>query len=136
MKAIIDISHSATIMTWFSLSAKLLTPILLLPIVLTSFTAGEVALWFLFNIISSLQQIFDMGFSQTFIRIIAYATSGKPLVSFNNNLPKQVTVKTEHNYSKNNISNIISTMDIIYLRLGLATFILLGIFGTLTLMLS
>lgn len=128
-----NLFNSATLMTWFSLSAKLLNPLLLLPLVLTSYTTGEIALWFLLSIIASFQLVFDMGFSQTFIRAIAYSTSGNQTSKAGDNFNSVDSAwKYEKKYSVE-INEVIATMHTIYFRIGIAAFLILGLFGSLVL---
>ena len=128
-----NLLHSATLMTWFSLSVKLLSPLILLPLILTSYSDGEVALWFLFNIITSLQLVFDMGFSQTFVRITAYATSGIPLANVKPDNTIEQHLNGRNRNSDDDMANVISSMNIVYTRLGIATLLLLGVIGSLVL---
>ena len=67
---------SPTISTWLSYSTKALSLFVVLPLLLKQFTVEEVALWYVFAAVISLQGIADMGFRFTFIRFIAYAKGG------------------------------------------------------------
>ena len=68
--------HSPTFMTWFSFSAKSLSILVVLPLILGKFTTTEISLWFLFSILFCFQIIADLGFGSTFTRLISYAMAG------------------------------------------------------------
>lgn len=69
--------ESPTITTWLSYSTKALTLFAVLPLILKQFSAGDVALWYLFfSIMGSLTAISEFGFKQTFSRLISYAYVG------------------------------------------------------------
>jgi len=68
--------HSPTVMTWASFMVRSLGLIVTLPLILTRFNAEEVALWYLFLTIISMQMLSDMGLSPTFSRVISYAMGG------------------------------------------------------------
>lgn len=63
-------------MTWFSFSAKSLSILVVLPLILSKFSKTEIALWYLFNILFGFQIIADLGFGSTFSRVISYAMAG------------------------------------------------------------
>jgi hypothetical protein len=68
--------ESPTISTWLSYSTKALSLFVVLPLILKKYSVEEVALWYVFAAVISLQGIADMGFRFTFIRFIAYAQGG------------------------------------------------------------
>ena len=72
------IYHSPTLNTWGSFAAKALSLIIVLPLVLNRFTTAEISIWYLFMTIISMQMLADIGFSVTFIRVIAFAAGGAP----------------------------------------------------------
>lgn len=63
-------------MTWFSFSAKSLSIVVVLPLILSKFTTTEISLWFLFSVLFGFQIIADLGFGPTFTRVISYAMAG------------------------------------------------------------
>ncbi|WP_159950345.1 polysaccharide biosynthesis protein [Polaribacter septentrionalilitoris] len=67
---------SPTFMTWFSFSAKSLSILVVLPLILSSFSKSEISLWYLFNILFGFQILADLGFGNTFSRIISYSMVG------------------------------------------------------------
>ena len=70
------IENSPTLMTLFSLSSRPLSLILITPLLLTCFSAEEIALWYLLGTFINLQSIADFGFYNTFVRALAYSFSG------------------------------------------------------------
>lgn len=118
------ITNSSTIMTWFSLGAKPISFILLLPLILTRFSKEEIALWYLFSTFISLQALADFGFYNTFVRLISYSLSGgcnsaQDLVKIEN---------TNRQVGTPNLKlagEIVGTMSYIYNWLTLAAIIVL-----------
>ena len=76
--------HSPTFMTWGSLAVRLSGVLLLLPIVLRTFAAPEVAVWQLFATLFTLTLLFDFGLSPTFSRLLAYARGGASVADMAN----------------------------------------------------
>ena len=54
----------------------MLSFVLVLPLLLTSFSTQEIAVWYLFSAVLALQVIVDFGFAPTFSRAISYAMGG------------------------------------------------------------
>jgi hypothetical protein len=53
--------------------------VLVVPLVLRNFSAGDAALWFVFSSVLAIQALVGFGFGPTFARMIAYARGGLPL---------------------------------------------------------
>ncbi len=70
------ILDSPTLMTLFSLVSKSLSFIIITPFLLSSFSAEEIAFWYLLGIFINMQSLADFGFYNTFVRVIALAFSG------------------------------------------------------------
>lgn len=68
--------NSPTFMTWGNLSAKSSNLVILLPVVLTTFSTEDIVVWYLYFTIVSLQLLIDFGFLPTFTRLFSYAYSG------------------------------------------------------------
>ncbi len=68
--------HSATLMTWISMSTRIGGLAILVPIVLTRLSAPEVLIWQMIASITILITLADFGFNPTFARIIAFARGG------------------------------------------------------------
>jgi O-antigen/teichoic acid export membrane protein len=134
MKNIFNLSwHSPTLMTWGSFLTRLFGFALVLPLLLTRFSTEEIALWYLFSTIIGLQLLADVGFSSTFIRVIAYAMGGASI----HNLKDYSVNRTVKNTGQPNwetMEQVVATMKPIYLRLSIISFGLLAIFGTWSLL--
>ncbi|MBU1658146.1 hypothetical protein KKG72_03735 [bacterium] len=116
--------NSPTITTWGSFLSRTLNVIVLLPYVLVKFSNDELNIWFIIGIIISLIRLLDMGFSQTFMRVLSYARAGS-------------RVQDLSKFSKSNIANyetiieIYRTMGYIYKGISFVVFVVLLTFGTL-----
>lgn len=67
---------SPTFTTWGSFLSKSLYAVLLLPVITTVLSKEDITIWLLFNIFIGLQNIGDLGFGVTFIRVMSYALGG------------------------------------------------------------
>jgi hypothetical protein len=117
---------SPTLMTWGSFVSKSLTFLVVLPFLLTSLSTAEISLWYLFMTVFSLQLVFDVGFSPTFTRVIAYAMGGATVRELNEPFKKCCG-----ELNTNTIRTIYSTMRVVYVWLGTLWTILLATGGTL-----
>ena len=63
-------------MTLFSLSSKSMSFIIITPFLLSSFSAEEIAFWYLLGIFINMQALADFGFYNTFVRFVGLALSG------------------------------------------------------------
>ncbi|MFC0181195.1 hypothetical protein ACFFJX_00845 [Pseudarcicella hirudinis] len=105
-----------------SYSTKALALFGVLPLVLKQFAPGDVVLWYLFSTIISLQSIVDFGFRQTFLRVISYAFGGaKDIELFGSNQKEKTDEELEPNIAL--LTDIVSTMKYIYVRLTLVVYI-------------
>lgn len=68
--------NSPTITTWGSFITKSLYAIVILPIITTKFPQQDITVWLMLNIFIGFQGLADLGFSNTFIRVISYAVGG------------------------------------------------------------
>ena len=119
---------SPTLNTWLGFGVQTLSLVVVLPLVLKQFTTAEIALWYLFSSLISLQSIADFGFSNTFVRVIAFSLGGVTQIK---------DLRTDNNKNKSGIPNwplmksIIGTMNVLYLLLSSISFLLLIVFGSL-----
>jgi len=72
---------SPTITTWGSFFSKSLFAVFLLPVITTVLSPEDITIWLLFNILIGLQNIGDLGFGVTFIRVMSYAMGGATDIS-------------------------------------------------------
>lgn len=63
--------------TWVGLSLKLFTPVVLLPLMVTSYTSEEVVMWLSFSMILQFFLYIDFGFTPVITRFFAYANKGE-----------------------------------------------------------
>lgn len=121
--------NSPTLTTWASFLTRSLSLVIVLPLVLTRMNTADIALWYLFSSVISLQLLVDVGFSPTFSRVIAFAMGG--LESENlKDLREIVNSDLKNNPSWKTVERICSTMWTIYRRLTLISFFSLIILGT------
>jgi hypothetical protein len=124
--------HSPTFMTWGSLAVRLSGVLLLLPIVLRTFSAPDVAVWQLFATLFTLTLLFDFGLSPTFSRLLAYARGGASVADMANmRKPSQFanTAKAADTDSATT-ARVFSTLMWLYPRIGSAIVVLLALLGT------
>jgi len=131
-KALLRLWSSPTFMTWGSFLVRSLNLVVVLPLVLTRFDAADIALWYLFASVISLQFMIDLGFSPTFSRVIAFAVGGLGVEGL-----KDLRDTTQPGSSQKTdwkaVERICSNMQFIYSRLAVAGFALLSVLGTLAL---
>jgi O-antigen/teichoic acid export membrane protein len=120
--------HSPTLMTWLSYSTKALSLFVALPLILKKFTPAEISLWYLFSSIFILLGLADMGFRQTFIRVISYAVAGASEIKIYNT--GQNNIETENSTNWKLLEEVFSIMSLIYRYLSLILFFLLITVGT------
>ena len=124
--------NSPTIMTFGSFFANALKLIVVFPLVLTRLNIEDIAVWCIFAMIISLQNLADIGFSPTFSRVIAYAMAGAN--SKNISDYRRITQKTSSRAPNwDTIQDICAAMRKVY---AILTWILIGfllIVGTVSL---
>jgi len=114
--------NSPTIMSWMSLITKSLTFFLVIPLMVTHFSAADVALWYLFVTALGLQLIADLGFSSTLIRMFSYAQGGLSVENISS--LKAGNEKRENlGLNTNAVEAIWQVMNFIYKRLAAIFFV-------------
>lgn len=116
--------QSPVLMTWSSLSVRLLGLFLLLPLVLQRFSHGDFALWLLLATIAGLQLLADLGFSQTFIRAVA-CTEGGASVAMLRDLRLLPPRPASATASPESMRQLVGTMNHVYTRILLLSLLLL-----------
>ncbi|MGA9406435.1 MAG: hypothetical protein WBW71_04805, partial [Bacteroidota bacterium] len=124
-KIAIRIWDSPTIMSWGSFSARLLSSILVLPLILRKFSPAEIGLWYLFSSVTIIQLFADMGFVDTFIRAISYGVGGAKITEIRD---FSHIVKREQGKNWDTIRTLWGTVQHVYLGLT-ALVILAYVFG-------
>src|SRR5688500_11059218 len=67
---------SPTLTTWGSLMLRTGGVLVTTPLLLNRFSTAEIAVWYFFATVTSLQIVFEMGFTPSFSRAVAYALGG------------------------------------------------------------
>ncbi|MFT4155389.1 hypothetical protein [Parafilimonas sp.] len=133
MKLFKKVWNSTTITTWASYSVQALNIVVVLPLVLKKFSAENIVLWYLFSTILTLLSIADFGFRTTFSRNISYAFGGaKELKTFVFSNENDSSTELSPNLSL--LHGVVSTMKYTYVWLTLILAVLLGTFGTWSMM--
>jgi hypothetical protein len=118
-------------MTWANLLSKTLGLALLLPAVLTKFTGTDIILWYVLTTMVGIGLLFDLGFTPTFVRFVAYAKTGASVDEMAR-IGKGINPKAE--CISANSDGLISVFKIInknYLLLSVLAFTLLLCLGSL-----
>lgn len=120
--------NSPTYTTWGSLLANSLSAVVVLPLVLTRFSAQEIVVWYLMATFLGLQHVVDIGFSPTFSRIITYLVGGVGIDDL-----RRPSKTGNGTLDREDLNRVYSTMSSVYLWLGLAWTLLLLLLGSLAL---
>ncbi|MEH6592729.1 MAG: hypothetical protein V7746_20850 [Halioglobus sp.] len=113
-------------MTYGSFLARSMSMVVLLPLILTRLDTDEIYLWFLFSAVTGFQLVFDLGFSPTFSRIIAFAMGGATVSSIGD---PEGGDSDEPNWDY--LQRLCSSMGYVYFRLSALWLIALLTVGTL-----
>ncbi len=120
--------NSSTIMTWLSYLTKSANILLILPLILKKFEAEEIAVWYLFATILAMSGLADLGFRNTFVRLIAHAMGGvKDIMSYVNGRIDGAEISPNWQL----VEKLFSAMKIIYKYITILVFFILLFFGTL-----
>jgi len=117
---------SPTITTYAGFLGRTGGLVILLPLILIKFSTEEVAIWYLFAAVLSLQLLMDFGLSPTFSRVIAYAMAGSTIQDFHT--PAKDDAEGP---SWSALERVCQTMLFIYRRLSVVWFTILLTIGTL-----
>ena len=119
-------------MTWASLATRSLSLVLILPLIITKLEKPEIALWYLFGAALSFQSLSYMGFSSTFVRIIAYAFGGSKTEELKNSDFSSDTERKTLPPNWDGIGKILRNMNYIYFYL---TFVMIAFIAVTTILL-
>lgn len=123
--------YSPTFTTWGSLLTRLMSVMLVLPLVLVKFSPGEIVIWQLFATLSTLLLLLDFGLAPTFSRMLAYANGGASISDLS-----RIQERRERNTAGSNHETLLTvygSLRWLYLRCGFAAMALLALGGTLAL---
>ncbi len=123
--------NSPTFTTWGSLATRLMSVMLVLPLVLVKFSPGEIVIWQLFATLSTLLLLLDFGLAPTFSRMLAYANGGASLADLSRMQEKRDRQPSAAN--PETLLTVYGTLRWLYVRCGLFAVVLLAAGGTLAL---
>lgn len=122
---------SPTFTTWGSLASRLLSTVVVLPLILVKFSAAEVVVWQLFATLSSLLLLLDFGLAPTFTRMLAYARGGTSIEELTN--MREVKPRAQGGPNTDTMVAVFSTLRWLYARVAWLLAVLLVVGGTLSL---
>lgn len=124
--------HSPTFTTWGSLGTRLLSVVLVLPLVLVKFSPEEIVIWQLFATLATLLLLLDFGLAPTFSRLLSYANGGASVEDLSQ--MKSVKARAHTTSNTQTLGVVYGTLHWLYLRCGLVATGLLCIGGTFVLL--
>jgi hypothetical protein len=121
--------NSAVLMTWGSFLVRSISLIVLLPLILTRLDPIDVAVWYLFATVITLQMLVDLGFTPTFTRIVAYGYTGLTCqqLAHVESMSKEER-REEPNWDT--VSQVYATMKVVYRLLSLLVLLLGATLGS------
>jgi len=125
--ALTRVWSSPTLNTWASLATRSLNLVVLIPFILRQFSPAEIALWYLFSTIVTLNLMIDLGMGATFTRFIAYAMGGATGIG-----PANRTQTGDPN--REYLQRVVGTQQTLFNWMSLLVFLLLATVGTWTLL--
>ncbi|HEY3932038.1 MAG TPA: hypothetical protein VGM58_06665 [Verrucomicrobiae bacterium] len=127
-KALLDRLHkSAVVWSWIFNAVRLLSGIVLLPLVLRELSPADLGMYYVLLSLVALAPIIDFGFGPTIGRFIGYAMGGAKT------LQAQGVFKSAENVDSPNYAllwQLLLTTRILYRYIAIGVFIIMGIWGT------
>lgn len=123
--------HSATLMSWLNIAARLLSPIAVLPMVLNRFSPPDIALYYLFVSVISLQVMFGSGFAPTIARFVSFVLAGAKaddLLALR--LGGKASLKGNGAVDRATLASLIATAHRVFVLLSVFSIPAAAIFGT------
>lgn len=114
-------------MTWGNLTAKSSNLLILLPIVLRTFSKEDVVVWYLYFTVVSLQLLIDFGFLPTFSRLFSYAYSGLSIIQIKDIRNNR---SADGSINHDSIERIYFATKKVYLWLAIISFLLATTLGS------
>lgn len=124
--------YSPTFTTWGSLATRLMSVMLVLPLVLVKFSPGEIVIWQLFATLSTLLLLLDFGLAPTFSRLLAYANGGASIADLSRMQDRRE--RTTPNSNQETLLTVYGSLCWLYRRCGTVAALLLGVGGTIALL--
>lgn len=109
----LNIFKSNTFTTWLSYGSKSLNFLIVLPIVLKNFSPQDITFWYLISNFFFIILIIDSGFSNTFIRMLAYGTVGNRNILSSNGY-NTISNQNTNNYDFEFVNSVIFVMKSFY----------------------
>jgi O-antigen/teichoic acid export membrane protein len=119
--------NSAVVWSWIFNAVRLLSGIVLLPLVLRELSRADLGMYYVLLSLIALAPIIDFGFGPTIGRFIAYAMGGAKT------LQAQGVFKSAENVDSPNYAllwQLLLTTRILYRYIAIGVFIIMGIWGT------
>ena len=114
---------------WGNNISRILSFLVITPLVLTRFTTPEVAIWYLFSSFIVLGALIDFGFSPVFVRLVSYAAAGSKSLNPNKDTHEiNENIKIEINWAI--LEKLYGSMNVIYTVLSFVLFLLLSTLGS------
>lgn len=123
---------SPTFTTWGSLASRLLSTLVVLPLILVKFSAAEVVVWQLFATLSALLLLLDFGLAPTFTRMLAYARGGTSIEELTN--MREVKPRAQGGPNANTLAAVFSTLRWLYARVAAILAVMMVVGGSLSLL--
>lgn len=117
-------------MTWTNLSTKILSTVVVLPLLLTRLGTAEIALWYLYSSLMIIQILVDLGFNDTFVRVFSFGYGGAEKNELGD---LRAVSRKERETNWETIEAIWSTVAWIYARLSVVVLMLYVVAGPLLL---
>ena len=126
--------NSPTLTTWFSFLMKSSAAILVLPLLVTRLSESEYTVWEVFLSVIALQMLAQFGFTPSFVRAIGYVLAGKDKLGSESESESASAPGNRNSVAADvlrgvAIPDVCGTMEIIFRRLSLASFLVLSIGG-------
>lgn len=125
--------HSPVFTSWGSIGMRMLSLILVLPIVLREFPAADIAVWQLFSTIITIQLLLDFGLAPTFSRLISYSNGGAGISDFKRIQNGDPREQASPKVNESDITEIYGTLKWVYARFGILILTLTATAGTFAL---
>ena len=127
-----SITNNATLMSWSAYLVQFGSGLIVLPLILTKFDKTDQAFWFLIGTIRGFAMLAEVGFGFIIIRAVSYFFSG--LKKLPKNLEEYEQSDSEKNLKPNfqGLSDLLSTIKVIYIFLAGVVLILVCSLGIIT----
>jgi hypothetical protein len=123
------IYHSPTMMSWASYFVRFGSALFVLPLILKLYTPVEVSFWFFINTIVGFAMLADSGFGATLIRAVSYFKAGAKYLPRNKKEYDEIDKIEEGEPHFQNLVNLLTTANRIYIYLGLFAILMLATGG-------